>query len=201
MVTCRNKCKRKKKCCSALSRKMSLQELVEEFIETHRKRIELERQSYRSLNNINKAVFYAAHAICPDTGKMHPHQSAMGRHTPGMCKVAMRLHRQHRELDRTKTFKSIYEIVEKATFGIFKKANLYIYDTSYRIAAFKRIFPDKVYLHRGTLEGAKMFNKEFKDGDIVYTSAIFGDKIARLLKSHEAEDFLCICKNKLSKLK
>ena len=70
------------------------------------------------------------------------------------------------------------------------------YDIASRIAACYGIYPQKVYLHAGTREGAKKIGlKTYKDRHLEIS------KFPKWLQGEEPyviEDFLCVCKDCLS---
>ena len=63
-----------------------------------------------------------------------------------------------------------------------------------------KTFYQYIYIHAGTLKGAKIINPLLKDGDIIAVSELMGKDIAKILKPNEAEDFLCICKDSIESL-
>jgi hypothetical protein len=86
--------------------------------------------------------------------------------------------------------KELLEDAHPATHGL---GVLYFYDVAFRIGACRgdAFLPKKVYLHAGTLEGAKRLlpNKALKAGDALDVSEL--PKALDHLKPWAVEDFLC----------
>ena len=100
------------------------------------------------------------------------------------------------ELQKCKDFESIHEIVSDSKINGF--GVLCVYDTSLRIASYLNIKPDRIYLHAGTLEGAKALGLKTK-GERYLTV----DELPREFKNIDCdyiEDILCIYKDKLTKV-
>jgi hypothetical protein len=71
---------------------------------------------------------------------------------------------------------------------------LTIYDTATRIGAYMNLYPDKVYLHAGTLEGAKKILKD-ASGPFILKRDLPKPFQRKDLACWEIEDILCIYKN------
>jgi len=70
---------------------------------------------------------------------------------------------------------------------------MYLYDTAFRIGISKGVYPQKVYLHRGTKDGANDLGLYAEGKEVLEMSELL--KIYRefeKLKPHQIEDFLCI---------
>ena len=72
-----------------------------------------------------------------------------------------------------------------------------VYDTVLRIGAKLDLFPDRVYLHCGTREGARALGLKWRDPWLKVDEL---PRELRRLKPHEIEDFLCIYKGEFAKL-
>ena len=144
---------------------------------------------YRNLQKIDDAITKATFAIC-ENGKRHGHQRRTK--SENMKKVQVKLLENKRTIMRCRNFDDLIEMVKKASVKGF--GELAIYDTSLRLSAFLDILPDKVFLHAGTLKGAKAINLDTSYGylQIEQLPKEFGK-----LSTYEIEDMLCIYKDRL----
>lgn len=141
------------------------------------------------LENINDTIICATLATLPQ-GKKHVHQRRLKNQV--MQSVKNRLLSMSDELKLCSKFNEIINIVKKASQKGF--GELAIYDTALRIGSFLNIYPGEVYLHAGTLKGARAI------GLNSHSKAISLNNIPanlKSLKAYEIEDFLCIYKNQL----
>ena len=100
------------------------------------------------------------------------------------------------EILKSNDFDDLFALIEKLCKPIKGIGELYIYDTSLRIAARLHIMPKKVYLHAGTRAGAWALGLD------INIKALEFSKIPlefRNLEPHEIEDVLCIYKDYFSK--
>ncbi len=75
---------------------------------------------------------------------------------------------------------------------------MYWYDTVFRIGISMGVYPQNVYLHRGTRDGAKALGI-YKGKDVLEMSELPVE--LRKMKPYQVEDFLCIKKDVLHKFK
>lgn len=101
------------------------------------------------------------------------------------------------KIEKCKSFHRLHEMVEQILAGIQGLGELYVYDTSLRIGVFLDLWPQKVYLHRGTRKGAKALG--FSASRAHVEPAEMPVSI-RKLQPYEIEDFLCIYKAELARL-
>jgi len=100
------------------------------------------------------------------------------------------------EIATAKTFDHLHNTIEKLVGNISGIGELYIYDTALRIGAKLGLEPDKIYLHRGTREGAKYLGLNFEKKYLEITEV---PAELRTLKPREIEDVLCIYKDQFKK--
>ncbi len=99
------------------------------------------------------------------------------------------------KIENIKDFDELYTLIKGSTEDIKGVGILYYYDISLRIGAFLNTYPDKIYLHRGSLEGARNFNININKAKIINKDNLTDE--FRELECFEIESFLCIFKNKL----
>ncbi len=86
------------------------------------------------------------------------------------------------------------QICEKVAAGLWLNPKLTVYDTAHRIGRYLGVEPNRVYLHAGTMEGAKALG--FK-GNRSFLMRRQLPKEFRTPKPYEIEDCLCIYKDDL----
>lgn len=144
--------------------------------------------------NIDKAIKLAAKAR-NNKNEKHPHQH---RIPPSKLNVFCdKILERKNQIIQLLDFSSLIGIIDTCKFkGI---ADLTVYDTALRLGNFLKIYPKKVYLHRGTKEGAVnllgKINKRCITLDELPTT--FRDN---KLTASEIEDLLCIYKKRLKTL-
>jgi hypothetical protein len=146
---------------------------------------------YKSLENLDDVISYATLAKLPTMNK-HFHQRRLKNEIMNIVKQKLLL-RKH-DIESCHTFDEVISIVKAEAIKGF--GELAIYDTALRISAHLDIYPDKVYLHAGTLKGAKAMGLNVKHNPIVVQDL---PSYLKGLKPHEIEDFLCIYKDKLKR--
>ena len=91
-------------------------------------------------------------------GKKHPHQWRL-RHTT-LRHTWRRVRRRLKQLKSARGFHELFLIIEQcATHGF---GPLAVYDTAHRIGDWLDIEPDRVYLHQGTREGARILTLNYR---------------------------------------
>ena len=108
------------------------------------------------------------------------------------------------EISKVEDFPALIEIV-KVGYTIWGIGELTVYDTSERIGLFLGIEPDAVYLHKGTMTGAKeLFGTAFKskviarDGFSMIAKDSFPQEFQKC-SCAEIEDILCMYKKDFKK--
>jgi hypothetical protein len=95
-------------------------------------------------------------------------------------------------LDECADFDQLLAEVERAIADIPGIGELYVYDVTLRIAAWKDLSPDKVYLHCGTRDGAKALGLDVR-GKVIERSLL--PPALRKLPATDLENMLCIYKS------
>lgn len=177
---------------------------VKEWRKKEKPRIKNEFQFYEDAGSLKESIKKAALAK-KSNGKRHPHQRQNSE-----CLVIWfnrlvlpRIRKKIRAADDFKQLISEIELQSKKvnptiSSRFLGKGNrigeLAIYDTAHRIGAYLGIHPERVYLHRGTREGARDLRDRLgltlKISRKSLSVAEFPPAIQRL-KAHEIEDFLC----------
>ena len=137
------------------------------------------------------AISKAAIAQRPD-GKRFSHQRRIPK--PALEESRRRLLRARSRLANVSTFDALLKIVEDEIGPIHKIGKLTVYDTALRIAAWRRLEPEVVYLHAGTKVGAKALGLAYRERTIALENL---PAPLRRLSPRELEDVLCIYKDVL----
>ena len=125
-------------------------EIVKEFRERKRNFSELHISHCLAQDNLVGAIKVAAKAI-DKKGKINSHQRRVGREN--LDKFASGLVVEKSKIEKAKSFDdllSVIESIDSERIGVLTK-----YDTALRIGAFRKLYPDKVYLHAGTKIGVR----------------------------------------------
>jgi hypothetical protein len=95
-------------------------------------------------------------------------------------------------LKKAKTFDEIHNILTGARIKGIGKVT--VYDTAVRIGIYKKLYPQKIYLHAGTKEGAEELLGKTSSNDILKSK--LPEQFQRKdLSCLEIEDILCIYKD------
>jgi hypothetical protein len=171
----------------------SLGELVAEYIEIHRPRWMRDRKRFLVLRSLDDAVVEAAGSARAD-GKRENHQRRIPK--DALDRFATAVLKQ--PLANARDFEDLHAYVARAGKPIRGIGELAIYDVALRIGWFGRMEPKRVYLHAGTRAGAKALGL---DGSAATLPLDAFPAELRVLDASEIEDFLCIYKSELPRLR
>lgn len=127
-------------------------------------------------------------------GNKHPHQYRVPKILLEEWYDALLI--KINEIKNSKSFDELFSIMEGSSIkGI---GELTVYDTANRIGAFMNLYPEKIYLHAGTLVGAKKILGNVSDKYLL-KSDLPKEFQRKDLACWEIEDILCIFKHAFSK--
>ena len=169
----------------------SLETLVRHYIKICRSRLNSELEYFEKNPSFSEALEKASMAI-NEKGKRFDHQRRLTSVSLEGSKV--RLSKVINSLKTCKNFAELHDLLEKLLHDVHGIGELYCYDTALRLGAFLGIYPELVYLHRGTRDGARALGLNWKEDTL--DPKIFPPPIQEL-SPHEIEDFLCIYKKHL----
>jgi hypothetical protein len=154
-----------------------------------RQRAHAELDTFAAEPSLSTAVRRASFAQTPD-GRRYHHQRRLPRATlEAVFSLVRRL-----PLARCGSFHELHEILREAIGPVHGVGRLMIYDTALRIGAKLGLEPDRVYLHAGTLDGARNLGLDWRAESVELRELPVE---LRRLKAHEVEDVLCIYKDRL----
>jgi hypothetical protein len=154
---------------------------------------EKEIKFFRDMPSFELAVHHAALAT-DDRGKRYSHQRRISQSPLKSAKQI--LAKSFSKIEKCGSFHELYSWLAEALGAVHGLGELYIYDTAFRLGAFRRLAPEFVYLHRGTRAGAQALGIG-TSGDYLAIADL--PKPLRSLAPHEMEDFLCIYKGHFTK--
>lgn len=177
---------------------------------THHHALHKMLDAFRELQSLAEAIHFGAGGIDPTDNhnpkNMYSHQHRLGRE---FCSdVASHLATKERSIAECESFDDLQTFIEHEAPGGF--GELAIYDTAIRIGAKQNLFPAFVCLHAGAKIGADNWGLDTSEGKLTITklppefrdlqSPPLDDNLLCLLCVY-AEDFLCIYKDELLRLK
>jgi len=182
----------------------SLEQLIAEFSDRTKKCngdcCEVDGYGKKSLR---EAVQMAAQAK-DGNGRKHSHQWRLRRHALDKAERILSGNLPRIKEAKENGFDSLHETIMELLKGIKWLGELYYYDTAFRIGLSngKPIYPNKVYLHAGTMKGAIALGINVRGKQTLSVSELKKLFPAfEKLEPHQIEDFLCIKKDILHKFK
>ena len=107
------------------------------------------------------------------------------------------LRRRMKQIEATKSFHELLELLQPICSNITGLGELYAYDTSLRMGAFLGFEPQHVYLHAGTRKGVRALGIDTARSFVTVSEL---PKPLRAMPAHELEDLLCIYKETLREI-
>ncbi len=128
--------------------------------------------------------------------KRHGHQRRIKQ--TALQKALKTLRSKIGELKACKSFEAIFDYVSSNCSDIKGLGPLYIYDTALRIGAFSKQLPKRVHLQAGALAGTRVLGLDVRNSPLPVSAF---PKPMHRLAPYEIEDFLCIYKSELRKIR
>ena len=170
----------------------SLGAIMRTYQRYNRPRLVEQLDSFRHEANIGTAVARAALARRPD-GKKYDHQRRIAPNV--LSAVQQRL--VGVRIDRCQSFSELHGLIQTSIGDIYGVGPLMVYDTALRIGAKLGVWPEQVYLHRGTRSGARALRLQYRQPTLAVSEL---PQVLRVLRPHEVEDLLCVFKSELSRV-
>ena len=172
----------------------SLRKVVADYIRGKREKAARELKYYAIQWNLADAVEKAAFCALP-SGKRHLHQWRIPKRC--LAQANERLQKRLSAIGRATTFEKLHGLVEAEIKPIKGIGDLTVYDVAHRIGAFCQLAPALVYLHAGTLEGARALGINCKSRKLEMNQL---PREFHLLRPYEVEDCLCIYKARIKNI-
>jgi hypothetical protein len=164
---------------------------VADYIKHRRGRARQERMHFARLTSLREAARLAglAQSRC---GKRFSHQRRIPK--AALRRSAERLQEAVPALKACRDFDALYARIGATVGGLRGIGALTVYDTANRLGGKLKLEPTRVYLHAGTLAGARAIGIP-TETDTIEMSAF--PREFRRLRPREVEDALCIFKARL----
>lgn len=169
---------------------MPLDAIIDDYIRNYRPHARANLVEFQRLRTLQEVIHHASLCHWLPTNKRHPHQYRIP--AAALLTAEGKLQQALRGLARAETFEALYDEIERHIRGVHKIGALAVYDIAQRIGAYLGLAPNLVYLHQGTLAGARALGFTGKTLDPRSLPSAFSR-----LKPYEIEDCLCIYKSAL----
>lgn len=198
-MSCRTKPSRQRGPCYPIKQRFGdLDSIVHDYIERHRQGEEAELDAFRRQPSLRECIRQAGLARRWDEGrwKRLDHQR---RIPPGTLRAWTKaLLRKHDQIRSCHTFEALISMLETESRKFWRNGELTVYDAALRIGAYRKLEPEKVYLHAGTRKGARYLRL---DGGMRSLAPDEFDKAFSRLKPYQIEDCLCLYAKALKSLR
>lgn len=148
---------------------------------------------FRNMPSLELAAHHAALAT-DGRGKRYSHQCRISNAPLNRAKQI--LSQSLSQIEKFSSFHELHSWLAETLSTVRGLGELYVYDTAFRLGAFRRLAPEFVYLHRGTRVGASALGLQISGS---YLKMVDLPKPLHTLPPHEVEDFLCIYKGHFTK--
>lgn len=166
-------------------------EFVQHFIRHRRALLHQELEWFASQPSFDDVLFEAVHAR-DRRGKRLSHQRRLLRDViPTAYKLLGTI---RASLQSASTFDDLFALIDGALGSIPGSGDLYAYDTALRIGAYMRLYPTRVFLQTGALDGARKISTSYKSRSVPL--AKFPEPY-HSLAPFEMENLLCVAKSAL----
>ena len=162
---------------------------MQDYIDLRRPDVLAEFDWIQSIESEMELIRIASYAIQSD-GKRSSHHYRKSLELLG--RVHETLLASKSKLARLRTFDEIHSFLESSIGDFVGVSELYIYDTSLVLSVRRSIYPERIYLHTGTREGARKLRLSFRKK---YLEKSDVPKVFCALEPHEIEDVFCIYKD------
>jgi hypothetical protein len=177
---------------------MTLRGLVDDYLQNHEPRRQAEARWFGDSGLTQEgAIQRACLSQFPndrDCLVRHGHQTRLKGVV--LSEAARALKARGSELEKSSDFAELIDVVDRSIGAIYGAGPMLVYDVAERFGTYAGLRPEKVYLHRGTRDGAAELNPAFRRRDTLEMHEL--SKELRRLTPTQIEDFLCLYKDWLS---
>lgn len=191
-------CKKKEKTCLTQADKTpfdSLKAAVDEFNIYAKEQVDRELFHYSKDKNTYEQTIEKAGDFEDEYGNKHSHQWRIKHSAAQKLKNELALICKD-DFENFETFDELLKFIDQKLRKIPGIGDLAIYDTATRLGAYFELSPNIVYLHAGTLEGAKkLLGKQVSKKKYLTRNEL--PQAFRKLTPDQIENLLCIYKDRL----
>lgn len=174
-----------------------MKQKIDSYIKNHAYVLEKTKEYFEGISK-NEIVYKAALSI-NSNGKMYRHQCRVGKNKTEIA--ANKLIQHEMKILNAKTFEDIFKYTEEVRKMKIGVGHLWSYDTALHIGFQLGIYPSKVYMQAGVINGAKIALREKYKYKRYFEVEEFVEEL-QYLEPFVIENFLCIYgSGKLDKLK
>jgi hypothetical protein len=166
---------------------------VRDYRTRFRHRGQAELDQFSRFPTLREAIRAAAKSEDED-GKRYSHQRRSKRRA--IQEATTELLGAIVQIERCADFDELFGVVESTLAETPGIGELFIYDVALRVGAWLNLSPDRVYLHRGTRDGAKALGLDTSNGTVERSKL---PQALRAIPASEVEDILCIYKARFSR--
>jgi hypothetical protein len=171
---------------------LTFNEIVQDYRWRYVGKTEEELAWFRGQPTVADAIRKAAFALKPN-GARYSHQRWLKDETARMAAEIMLAHEA--EIAAAPDFESLHELLGRLLAQVPGAGEMYLYDTAFRLSGKFGRPPTRVFLHRGTRDGARAIGFDSGRAHIEMTEL---PEPLQVLKAYEVEDVLCLYKNDLA---
>lgn len=171
---------------------VTFDEMVQDYRRRYSADTEKELAWFRGQATLEDAIRTAAFALKPN-GTRYSHQRWLKDETAQLAADLMLDHAE--EIASTFDFESLHALLKLLLGGVPGIGEMYLYDAAFRLSGKLGRPPARVFLHRGTREGARALGF---DSDREHLELKELPEPLRALEAYEVEDVLCLYKDDLA---
>lgn len=165
-------------------------QILEDYDRRHCCNEEQEIAWFQKQPSLRATIEAAARAI-DGRGRRYSHQYRIRRESIRHATAALLAAKDH--IARADSFDALHVLIAGQLREVAGIGELYLYDTAFRIGAYLRLLPTRVYLHAGTRDGARALGLEYRRQTLEMSEV---PAELRHRQPHEVEDILCIFKDR-----
>ena len=165
-------------------------QILEDYDRRHCCNEEQEIAWFQKQPSLRAAIEAAARAI-DGRGRRYSHQYRIRRESIRHATAALLAAKAH--IARANSFDALHALIASQLREVSGIGELYLYDTAFRVGAYRRLLPTRVYLHAGTRDGARALNVDYRRPALEMSEV---PAELRHRQPHEVEDILCIFKDR-----
>jgi hypothetical protein len=174
---------------------MTYKEIVDDYKTKQRSRDDNELSYFASnRRSFEEAVLLAGLAINLE-GKRLDHMSRLQH--DALSRGVTALIKYHAVLSAQADFHSLLQTIYDLLKDISHLGEMYWYDTAIRLGANLGLYPDHIYLHRGTREGAARVVRDTVDRVFIDVHELPPELVDTSLSPGHYESLLCVYKDEL----
>lgn len=168
----------------------NMKNVISDYLAVHHLGSVKEEEFFASRKTLREAISYAA--LAKDDESKFSHQYRVKNEALKNSQTILLKHLN--QISKCKSFHQLFLLVESLISSVNGIGPLTIYDTAVRIGFKLKLYPEFIYLHAGTRDGARNLGLPT---NVCYLEINQVPRPLRKLKPDQIESILCIYKNRL----